>query len=75
MIRSVIVGQPDPATQPALEEPPSEKSEAIREKLTGLNETVRTHSTMILSMTTGRLMATATTITIIEERPETGRNY
>lgn len=41
MIGSVIVGRPDPATQPALEEPPSEKSKAVREKLTDLNETVR----------------------------------
>lgn len=41
MIGSVIVGHPDPATQPALEEPSSEKSEAVREKLTGLNETVK----------------------------------
>lgn len=41
MIGSVIVGQPDPDTQPALEELPSEKSETIREKLTYLNDTVR----------------------------------
>ena len=41
MIGSVIVGQPDPESQPALEEPPSEKAEAVREKLTGLNDTVR----------------------------------
>lgn len=40
MIGSVIVGRPDPETQPALAEPPSEKSETIREKLADLNETV-----------------------------------
>ncbi|QRV16626.1 hypothetical protein JMJ58_07050 [Haloterrigena salifodinae] len=41
MIGSVIVGQPDLETQPALEEPPSEKAESVREKLTGLNDTIR----------------------------------
>ncbi|WP_222913277.1 plastocyanin/azurin family copper-binding protein [Natrinema sp. SYSU A 869] len=41
MIGSIIVGHPDLEAQPALEEPPSEKSDAVREKLTGLNETVR----------------------------------
>ena len=41
MIGSVIVGRPDPHDQPALEDPPSEKSEAVREKLTGLNERIR----------------------------------
>ncbi|WP_306061069.1 cupredoxin domain-containing protein [Natronococcus wangiae] len=41
MIGSVVVGQPDLGAQPALEEPPSEKSEAIRGKLADLNEAVR----------------------------------
>ena len=41
MIGSVIVGQPAPDGQPALEEPPSEKSETVRQKLATLNETVR----------------------------------
>lgn len=40
MIGSVIVGQPDPHGQPALEEPPSDKSETVREKLAELNEMV-----------------------------------
>ncbi|WP_335343092.1 cupredoxin domain-containing protein [Halomontanus rarus] len=41
MTGSVIVGQPDPDTRPALEELPSEKSEIVRKKLTDLNDTVR----------------------------------
>ena len=41
MIGSVIVGRPDPDEQPALEEPPSEKPDAVREKLAGLNERIR----------------------------------
>ncbi|WP_222919218.1 plastocyanin/azurin family copper-binding protein [Natrinema sp. SYSU A 869] len=42
MIGSVIVGHPDPDQQPALNDPPSEKSEAVREKLATLNEKIRT---------------------------------
>lgn len=41
MIASVIVGRPDPAQQPALNDPPSDKSDAVREKLTTLNERIR----------------------------------
>lgn len=37
MIGSVIVGEPDPHEQTALEEPPADKSEQVREKLTELN--------------------------------------
>ncbi|WP_247728737.1 plastocyanin/azurin family copper-binding protein [Halovivax limisalsi] len=39
MIASVIVGEPDPHEQPALEEPPTEFSETVRSKLRSLNET------------------------------------
>lgn len=41
MIGSVIVGRPDPDTQTALAEPPSEKPEPVRDKLTALNDAVR----------------------------------
>ncbi|WP_276274325.1 plastocyanin/azurin family copper-binding protein [Haloarcula litorea] len=42
MIGTVIVGEPDPHEQVALEEPPADKPERVREKLTELNEMVRT---------------------------------
>ncbi|WP_435075166.1 plastocyanin/azurin family copper-binding protein [Halorubrum sp. HHNYT27] len=38
MIGSVIVGEPDAHGQPALEGPPADKPEAVREKITELNE-------------------------------------
>lgn len=38
MIGSVIVGKPDAHGQPALEEPPEDKPESVREKITELNE-------------------------------------
>lgn len=38
MIGSVIVGEPDPHDQPALEEPPEDKPAAVREKIQSLNE-------------------------------------
>ncbi|WP_226482385.1 cupredoxin domain-containing protein [Natrinema amylolyticum] len=41
MIGSVIVGRPDPHEQPALADPPSDKPEAVRGKLTKLNERIR----------------------------------
>lgn len=41
MIGSVIVGRPDPGQQPALNDPPSEKDEAVRQKLATLNEKIR----------------------------------
>ncbi|GAB3700043.1 hypothetical protein JCM31271_32510 [Halorubrum trueperi] len=37
MLGSVIVGDPDPHEQIALEEPPEEKPDTVREKLTELN--------------------------------------
>lgn len=40
MIGSVIVGEPDPHEQPALQEPPADKPEAVREKLSELNAMV-----------------------------------
>ncbi|WP_206425148.1 plastocyanin/azurin family copper-binding protein [Halobellus captivus] len=42
MLGSVIVGDPDPHEQVALEDPPADKPETVREKLTELNEIVRT---------------------------------
>ncbi|AUV84391.1 hypothetical protein C2R22_22885 (plasmid) [Salinigranum rubrum] len=42
MIGSVIVGEPDPHEQVALEEPPADKPEKVREKLAELNEMVST---------------------------------
>jgi plastocyanin len=42
MIGSVIVGDPDPQKQTALEEPPADKPERVREKLTELNEMINT---------------------------------
>jgi plastocyanin len=42
MIGTVIVGEPDPHEQVALEEPPADKPERVREKLAELNEMVRT---------------------------------
>lgn len=42
MIGSVIVGEPDPHEQVALEEPPADKPERVREKLAELNEMVST---------------------------------
>jgi len=42
MIGTVIVGEPDPHEQVAVEEPPADKPERVREKLTELNEMVRT---------------------------------
>lgn len=39
MIGSVIVGEPDPHDQPALEEPPEAMAEPVREMLAELNET------------------------------------
>lgn len=41
MIGSVVVGQPDLQDQPALEDPPSDKSEAVRDKLAELNKRIR----------------------------------
>lgn len=41
MIGSVIVGGPDPHEQTALQEPPADKSERVREKLVELNEMIR----------------------------------
>ncbi|WP_435094670.1 plastocyanin/azurin family copper-binding protein [Halorubrum sp. N11] len=38
MIGSVIVGEPDAHGQPALEEPPADKPQAVREKIVELNE-------------------------------------
>ncbi|WP_049897754.1 plastocyanin/azurin family copper-binding protein [Halorubrum distributum] len=38
MIGSVIVGEPDAHGQPALEDPPEDKPQAVREKITELNE-------------------------------------
>jgi len=40
MLGSVIVGDPDPHEQVALEDPPADKPETVREKLTELNEIV-----------------------------------
>ncbi|WP_254762846.1 cupredoxin domain-containing protein [Natrinema marinum] len=40
MIGSVIVGEPDPNGQPALADPPSDKPDAVRQKLTSLNDRV-----------------------------------
>lgn len=42
MLGSVVVGEPDPHEQPALEEPPAEKPDGVRQKLADLNETCRT---------------------------------
>ena len=42
MIGSIIVGEPDPHEQVALEEPPADKPESVRKKITQLNEKVRT---------------------------------
>ena len=42
MIGSVIVGEPDPHDEVAVEDPPAEKSEVVREKLDELNGMVRT---------------------------------
>jgi hypothetical protein len=42
MIGSVIVGEPDPHEQVALEEPPADKPERVREKLDELNGMIRT---------------------------------
>ncbi|MFC7130516.1 plastocyanin/azurin family copper-binding protein [Haloferax chudinovii] len=42
MIGSVIVGEPDPHEQVALEEPPADKPERVREKLEELNGMIRT---------------------------------
>ncbi|MCL7418443.1 MAG: plastocyanin/azurin family copper-binding protein, partial [Halalkalicoccus sp.] len=42
MIGSVIVGEPDPHEQVALEEPPADKPERVREKLKELNGMIRT---------------------------------
>lgn len=39
MIASVIVGDPDPHEQPALEDPPTDLSESVRSKLESLTET------------------------------------
>lgn len=41
MLGSVIVGQPDPQQQVALEEPPADKPEKVRKKLSKLNEKIR----------------------------------
>ena len=38
MIGSIIVGEPDAHGQPALEEPPQDKPESVREKIAELNE-------------------------------------
>jgi plastocyanin len=38
MLGSVIVGEPEAHGQPALEEPPADKPEAVREKIAELNE-------------------------------------
>jgi plastocyanin len=38
MIASVIVGEPEAHGQPALEDPPADKPDAVREKITELNE-------------------------------------
>lgn len=38
MIASVIVGNPDPHDQPALEEPPADKPDGVQEKIEELNE-------------------------------------
>lgn len=40
MIGTVIVGEPDPHNQPALEDPPEEKPKRVRDKLTELNTMV-----------------------------------
>lgn len=42
MLGSIIVGDPDPHEQNALEEPPADKPERVREKLNELNEMVST---------------------------------
>jgi plastocyanin len=42
MIGSVIVGEPDPHEQVALEDPPADKPERVREKLEELNGMVST---------------------------------
>ncbi|MFT4921521.1 MAG: plastocyanin [Haloarculaceae archaeon] len=42
MLGSVIVGEPDPHEQVALEEPPADKPESVREKLDELNGMIRT---------------------------------
>ncbi|AUV84567.1 hypothetical protein C2R22_23370 (plasmid) [Salinigranum rubrum] len=42
MIGSVIVGEPDPHEQVALEEPPADKPERVREKLDELNGMIQT---------------------------------
>ena len=42
MIGSVIVGEPDPHEQVALEEPPADKPDRVREKLEELNGMIRT---------------------------------
>jgi plastocyanin len=42
MIGSVIVGEPDPHEQVALEEPPADKPERVREKLEELNGMIQT---------------------------------
>lgn len=41
MLGSVIVGQPDSQKQVALEEPPADKPEKVRKKLSKLNEKIR----------------------------------
>lgn len=41
MIGSVIVGAPDPSSQPALKSPPEELSQTVREKIERLNEKCR----------------------------------
>ncbi len=42
MIGTIIVGEPDAHGQPALEEPPTDKPERVREKLAELNKKVNT---------------------------------
>ena len=42
MIGSVIVGEPDPHEQVALEDPPADKPDQVREKLEELNGMIRT---------------------------------
>lgn len=41
MLGSVIVGKPDPEKQVALKEPPADKPESVRKKLSELNEMIR----------------------------------
>lgn len=42
MIGSVVVGEPDPHEQVALEEPPADKPESVRQKLDELNGMIQT---------------------------------